>query len=481
MITIIDAIKRDDLFRSYLGDLKTWQPWMSILRATYGLPVNSANGRRILREVTNRDPDLLPKDGFDTALFLTGRRSGKSKIAAIVGAFEAALSGREERLSKGEQGVVAIVSPTKRQSQIVKSYLRSLFNVPALQQEIVSETAGSFDLSNGVRIEVMAGDWRSVRGYTLLAAIVDEICFMGHTEESKVKSDAELVRALLPALATCGGRFVGISSPYARKGWAYRQWKKHFGNDASSTLIVNCPSRTLNPQLPQKIVDEALAEDYASARAEYFGEWRDDVAAFLSRPIIEAVTVKGRDYLPHDRHTKYSAFVDVAGGASGGDDAALAIVHRKGRKIIVDLVRRWPPPHNPHQVISEMSVNLKTYGVTRCKGDRYSAQFAVASFAACGIKYEHSEMNRSELYLEALPKITSGEVELLDDERLLDQFANLERRTRSGGRDIVDHPSGGADDLCNACSGAIAFASKHKLYAGAFGRPSHAFQEHSYD
>jgi hypothetical protein len=61
----------------------------------------------------------MPSDGFRTALFLTGRRSGKSRIAAVVAAYEAVLAGLESRLDKGERGIVPVVSPTRRQSAIV--------------------------------------------------------------------------------------------------------------------------------------------------------------------------------------------------------------------------------------------------------------------------------------------------------------------------------------------------------------------------
>jgi len=34
----------------------------------------------MIMQCTGRDIDLLPQEGFDEALILTGRRSGKSKV-----------------------------------------------------------------------------------------------------------------------------------------------------------------------------------------------------------------------------------------------------------------------------------------------------------------------------------------------------------------------------------------------------------------
>jgi hypothetical protein len=62
------------------------------------------------------------------------------------------------------------------------------------------------------------------------------------------------------------------------------------------------------------------------------------------------------------------------------------------------------------------------------------------------------------LYLELLPRLGSAELELPDNDLLVDQLAALERRPRSGGRDVVDHPPGGRDDLANAVAGACAEA-----------------------
>ncbi|MBG0795857.1 hypothetical protein IYY11_21080 [Methylocystis sp. H62] len=72
----------------------------------------------------------------------------------------------------------------------------------------------------------------------------------------------------------------------------------------------------------------------------------------------------------------------------------------------------------------------------------------------------HSERDRSQIYLDAMPLFTSGRVRLLDSQRLITQFAQLERRTSSLGRDRVDHPAAGHDDLCNAA--ALALITKRK-------------------
>ena len=470
-MNIIRAIKDENLFKPFLadanGDISSWANWITALRCVYGLPVRNPLNKQLVKICTGRDAGLLPKNGFSTSLFLTGRRSGKSRVAACVAGFEAALSGREKLLARGEIGIVSVISPTRFQSQIVKSYVKALFeSTPLLAAEIVEEQKEGFTISNKVRIQILVGDYRSVRGFTLLALVVDEAAFFGLTEESKVKSDSELVRAVKPSLATVGGRLLAISSPYAKKGFCYSTYKKHFGNNAGSVLVWNCPSRTMNPTLPQSIVDDALAEDLAAAKSEYLGEFRDDICLWLVRDVIEAVVRKGRkELLPKSEH-HYFAFVDVSGGRN--DDSAIAIGHLEQKTVVLDFAKAYTAPHSPYTVIGLMCEELRRFRITSVTGDNYAAEFVANDFSSNGIRYTKSELSKSGLYLELLPRICSRAVELLDDEKLISQLSSLERRTRSGGRDSVDAPPQCHDDLANAVAGVSYVVGARRKKAGVF-------------
>ena len=467
-MNIIQAIKDPNLFGPFFGnDLRSWRPWLAALRVIYGLPLKvGAQRRKVISQCTGRSISGFPATGFDSALILTGRRSGKSRVAAVVGAFEAVLAGHEKKLAKGERGVVPIIAPTKAQGRIVKDYLRAIFEVPLLANELERETQHGFDLKSGNRIEILAGDFRTIRGYTLLAAIVDEIAFFGIDDESKIKSDTELVRAIKPSLVTVGGKLYCISSPYAKKGWCYKTYKRHFGSEKGTTLVWNCPSRTMNPMLPQSVVDEALAEDMQAAKSEYLGEFRDDVGEFLPRAIIEELVVPNRMELEPRPHKQYVAFADLSGGR--GDDAALAIAHKdEERTVVIDFAKRWKPPFNPNEVVSLMCKELKRYHVTRITGDNYAAEFVSRSFERSRIRYTKADKPKSALYTELLPRLCSGDIELLDDDLTVTQLASLERRTRSGGKDIIDHPPGGHDDLANVIAGVSVVAAAKRICVGA--------------
>lgn len=79
-------------------------------------------------------------------------------------------------------------------------------------------------------------------------------------------------------------------------------------------------------------------------------------------------------------------------------------------------------------------------------------------FAKEQIHYSLSERNKSAIYCESLPLLNSGKLQLLDNTRLQNQLAGLERRSGRGGKDFVDHGPNSHDDLANAGLGALLLA-----------------------
>lgn len=77
-----------------------------------------------------------------------------------------------------------------------------------------------------------------------------------------------------------------------------------------------------------------------------------------------------------------------------------------------------------------------------------------------GIDYRTAEKPKSDYYLELLSFVNSGTVELLDHPRLTTELMALERRTARSGKDSVDHPPGGHDDVINAVAGVLVTAAK---------------------
>ena len=65
---------------------------------------------------------------------------------------------------------------------------------------------------------------------------------------------------------------------------------------------------------------------------------------------------------------------------------------------------------------------------------------------------EQNAEPKGTLYTNML-QLLNSRVELLDEPRSIAQLCSLERRTARSGRDSIDHPPGGHDDLINAVAG----------------------------
>ena len=315
--------------------------------------------------------------------------------------------------------------------------------------------AESIDLANRVSIEIHTASFRAVRGYTIAAFIGDEIAFW--RSDDSANPDSEILDAVRPALATIpGALMLAISSPYGRRGVLHDAHRSHYGKDGDPALVWQADTRTMNPTVPQRIIDEAYERDPVSAASEYGAQFRSDFESFISREVVEA----GIEPLCFERtplsNIQYIGFVDPSGGSS--DSYTLAIAHREDTTVVLDCQREWRPPFSPEAVTAEAAALLKSYRLHEVTGDAYAGEWPRERFQSHGITYRLSDKNRSELYLELLPLLNSRRVKLLDHKRLLIQLTALERRTARSGKDSIDHPPGGHDDVANAAAGALVLA-----------------------
>jgi len=61
--------------------------------------------------------------------------------------------------------------------------------------------ADGLDLTNGLVVEIKTASFRTVRGYTVLVQICDEICYW-RSDDGSANPDRESLAAMRPAMAT---------------------------------------------------------------------------------------------------------------------------------------------------------------------------------------------------------------------------------------------------------------------------------------
>lgn len=430
------------------------EPMRALLLASHGEELTDSE-REHFRRLTGREREPLAR--VEELHVLAGRRAGKSSGCASLAVYAASLCDHSDCLSPGERGVVLLVAENQRQAKILLRYIEGAFDAsPALRKLIVNRTATSLSLDNRIDIEVRACDFRGVRGLTLVGAICDEICHW--RSDDSANPDTEVVDAIRPGLITTRGQLVTIGSPYAKRGFAYQTFARDYGADGDARILVaRGGTREFNSTVDQAFIDRAVERDPLSAASEWLGQFRNDVAGWLSADVIEAAV--DRDVAvrpPGNGRFRYVAGVDPSGGAR--DSFTCAVAHAEDGAAVLDTLIEIRPPFNPTSATAQIAGVLKSYGLSSAVGDKYAAQWVVDAFAKVGIRYQHSERDRSRIYLDAMPLFTSGRARLLDNARLITQFSQLERRTSNMGRDVIDHGRGGHDDLCNAASLAMVLA-----------------------
>jgi hypothetical protein len=409
--------------------------------------------------------------GYLEVTLVCGRRGGKSLILALIAAYLGAFFNWAPYLTAGERASVVIIATDRRQATVIFKYLRAFLSVPLLNGMIERETADTIDLDNGVTIEIQTASHRGIRGRTICAALCDELAFWRTSDDNSANPDTEILAALRPAMATIPkAMLLKASSPYARRGALWNDHRRHHGKDESSMLIWQADTLTMNPSVPQSVIDAAYENDPADASAEYGAQFRTDVEAFVTREAVEACVIDGRFELPPMAGVHYTAFCDPSGG--GSDSMTMAISHKEANIAISDAVREFKPPFSPESVVSELCALLKSYRINTVVGDKYAGQWPAERFQVHGITYSASAKPKSDLYRDFLPAVNGRRVELLDHPKMVSQLCALERRTLRAGRDSVDHPKGQHDDVINCIAGSLTSLIQIEAPAPQFGMQS---------
>jgi hypothetical protein len=297
-----------------------------------------------------------------------------------------------------------------------------------------------------------------VRGYTVVAYILDEAPMLP-TDDS-AEPDTELIDALEPAMLTVPGAMgMLIGSPHARRGAFWRDYKEHFGVDGDPVLVWQAATKAMNPSASDAYIARKYAEDEVVARSEFGALFRSDLEAFVSREVLDTVTIPDRRELPPTNGVEYVAFVDPSGGAA--DSMTLAVAHKsRAGKVVLDCVREQRAPFDPDEVTRQFAMEVRRYHVRQVCGDHYAGAWPEARFRAFGVRYTTADRDKSEIYRLNIPLLMAGQVELLDLPVLQKQMLALERRTTRTGKEIIDHPRGQRDDVVNAVCGALVEASE---------------------
>jgi hypothetical protein len=463
-ITLSHALTSPTLFGPVFAKATFWT-WRVVAKIIDGEPLTEPRELELFQQCTGRTqlPNRQERRRLRRYVLLVGRRGGKDRFESAVAVWRAALCADwRQHTSAGEQSVVLLLGKDKKPAAILRKYCTGLLAIPALAREVTRQTTDVIEFRNGSTLEIVSNDAGLVRGRSAIAVIGSESCFWKSGEHA-ASSDEEVIAGAEPSMSMCpdGGLLLMGSSVYRQRGWMYRKFKELHGNDESEDICWFAPSRTMNPSLPQSVVDQAIAEDPLRFGAEYNSTWREDLSECYPLDAVENST----DWKVYERARQpgimYVAFFDAATG-TGGDAFTFCIVHcpYNDNVVTVDVLRERKPRFVAAEVIKEFAILLKSYGCYECSGDKFGGGLVSDEWLRNGIRFKESEYTTSENYLRALPMIMSGRARLLDNAQLRHQLTSLERSVTLSGHEIVRHPqiSSSHDDLATSLCGALVIA-----------------------
>ena len=109
---------------------------------------------------------------------MVGRRGGKSRIAALVAVYLACFRDYRRVLARGERGHVMVLAADRRQARVVFRYISGLLDGgPDARRPHRAPDGGGHPPDQQGHGRGSYRELRAVRGYTVGAAILDEVAF----------------------------------------------------------------------------------------------------------------------------------------------------------------------------------------------------------------------------------------------------------------------------------------------------------------
>ncbi len=407
----------------------------TILKATYGLNLDPAE-LDIYRRGTDRE--IYEPREHNEATFIVGRRGGKtSRIGAIIAVYEAC---RDHGLKPGEHAYVVLVAPVTKQAQIAFRFiLNYILDSPPLNKKVVKIRKDEIELDNGITIACYPCSQVTIRGLSVVAAVLDELGFW-RDDVTAANPAEEVLNALRPAMATFAThRLIKISTPYRKDGVLWRDFHQRAEHDY---LVWQLPSAEMNPTISSNFLEKERQRNEESYQREYLAQFTDHVESWIGPEILEQCVIKSSTEWPRVTDAIYAAAIDPA---FKGDDFALAIAHRTpGGTIILDYTATWTgtreAPLGYEWVCNEIARILKRYELNTIVGDQHCAAIIKQEFLKLGISYREWTFGagtRLEIFGNLKHLFIQRKIQIPDDPELQRQVLSLkEHKTHRGNIDV---------------------------------------------
>jgi Terminase large subunit, T4likevirus-type, N-terminal len=268
-----------DTLRRHLAAIK------ADLDALSAPPAVCADAVTLWRRIYGDDPDPWQHELMvheRPRLLINGsRQSGKSSVSAMLGLYEALYR---------PPALVLLVSASLRQAQELGKKVFDGYRALGKPGGAEAENKLSLELANGSRIVCLPATESTIRGMSGARLIVLD-------EASRVPDP--LYHAVRPMLAVSGGRLMGISTPWGKRGWWFEAWEQGTEWHRVKVTAPECPriSAAFLEEERRSLPPWVFDQEYMCV----FGETLDavfryeDIANMLSDDVAPLFT-RGEDH-----------------------------------------------------------------------------------------------------------------------------------------------------------------------------------------
>lgn len=424
------------------------KPWSTFYAAVEGLPLDD-EGIEIFRACSGLD--RYEPRVFNEVTAICGRRSEKTASGLKYLLWKALTTREWFKQHRGTLRIPIICQDLRVSKDVKRAAEALLLGSPLLKNEIEEIFTSEIQLRNGISLTCYPATWRSTRGLTCPAALLDELAFV--TIEGA--SDVELVRQVRPTMIRFGEtrRLIKLTTPWVKGGLVYDEFSHR--DERPDLLVWQASTAFMTTRVSAELLEKERAADPTYFAREYGAEFTDDTEASLPGADIDFAIRKGVREVPFSEPLKgqYFAAID-ASSLTGRDRFVFGIAHRAvrgnaGAGPSVDLFRGWTRS-SVSEVCDEVAALAKSYGIRTITADQHGYHFLRELMKQRGIELEQlafTVRSKPEIFIDLKVALAQGRVQLLDHAESVRELRVLESRRTSGGHFSVAAPRSLHDDF----------------------------------
>lgn len=407
-----------------------------------------------------RQRDLLAavETGPRLHTWALGRRSGKTTMAALCGLWDCTLRPElDKRVRRRERRHAVAVATNARQARLVIAAARSIVEgSPLLAPLLESESDDELVFSTGATFSAFPCTSRGGRGWAISTLILDELA---HFVDTEGNSAAESVwRALTPGVIQFGpdARIIASSTPWGSDGLFSETFQRASSGEIEGAVAQHATTQEMNPTIDASWLAAEERRDPESFKSEYLAQFVGSGGAFFeAENIAAAITLPG-ELRPDDG-------VEWVGGLDPGfasDPFAVTLVGRDPRdrrRLVVGLVRSWPPPRRKavsldegrqieDTVLAEVAQVLRPFSA-RAVTDQFKSAGVVERLRQYGISVRSESMTaptKDAAFGFLRGRLNEGSIELFEHTELLRELRAVRTRHAAGRSSVVLPRIGGS-------------------------------------